>query len=199
MENQIKVWDKIAPEWDEYKKIPPKHLVEFLKEAKGNVLDLGSGSGRNMIPIKGTWYLSDFSSEMISLAKKRAEKQGIKAEFSVNSMEDLPYEDNFFSYAVCISSLHCVKGEKNRKKAVEELFRVMKKGGKARIGVWNRMSKRFNNKSSEKMIGWTDKGKRYYYLFTEEEVHKLFESVGFKIIDTLNSEMMINFTVIKED
>ena len=66
------------------------------------------------------------------------------------------------------------------------------------IGVWNFNSKRFNQKQGkEKMIKWTDKGERYYYLFEEEEIHNLFKSAGFKIISSHNSEMMINFIVEK--
>ena len=53
-------------------------------------------------------------------------------------------------------------------------------------------------KDKEKMIGWSDKGKRYYYLFTEEEIHKLFKEAGFKILSSHNSEMMINFIVKKK-
>lgn len=72
----------------------------------------------------------------------------------------------------------------------------MKKSGKALIGVWNFNSKRFNKKKGkEQLIGWTDKGKRYYYLFEEDEIHGLFKSAGFKILSTHNSEMMINFIV----
>ena len=74
----------------------------------------------------------------------------------------------------------------------------MKKKGKAFIGVWNFHSKRFNKeKGKERLIGWTDKGKRYYYLFEEDEIHELFKSAGFKILSKHNSEMMIQFVVEK--
>jgi len=110
----------------------------------------------------------------------------------------LSYEDNFFDFAICISAIHCVETPTKRKKSVEELFRVMKKGGMALIGVWNIKSKRFKNlKGKEKIVKWTDKGSRYYYLYDEKEIHDLFKEVGFKIISTHNSEMMINFIVKK--
>jgi len=47
------------------------------------------------------------------------------------------------------------------------------------------------------MINWRNKGKRYYYLFEKKEIHDLFEKVGFKILSTHNSEMMINFIAEK--
>ncbi len=201
MKDQEKLWDEIAPEWHEYKKIPAEKTRDFLENTSGNVLDLGSGSGRNMIQIKnGKMFLVDFSQEMLNLAEDKAGKEGIDIETKQGQLFDIPYEDNFFDYAICISALHCIEGEENRKKSVEELYRVLKKGGKAYVGVWNVASKRFKhkrNKGKEQMIGWTDKGERYYYLFSEEEVHKLFESVGFKIVLTHNSEMMVNFVVEK--
>ncbi|RLG12014.1 hypothetical protein DRN73_03830 [Candidatus Pacearchaeota archaeon] len=197
MKNQKEIWDKIAPEWHEFKKIPAKHVIEFLKKQSGNILDLGSGSGRNLIKIKkGKMYLIDFSEEMIKLAKQKAKKLKISAEFSISDLAKLPYKDNFFDSAICISSLHCLKPQE-QKKAIKELYRVLKPNAKALIGVWNKNSKRFKNSLKEKLIAWRDKGKRYYYLFDEKEIHNLFKKIGFKILSTHNSEMMINFIAKK--
>jgi tRNA (uracil-5-)-methyltransferase TRM9 len=198
MESQKNVWDKIAPEWNSYKEIPAQHTQEFLKTTSGKVLDLGSGSGRHLSKIKrGKMYLVDFSDEMIKLAEEKSTKLKIPAEFLVAELTKLPFEENFFDFAICISALHCLQ-PKEHKKAIQELYRVLKKGGKAEIGVWNFQSKRFNQKQGkEKMIGWTDKGNRYYYLFDEDEIHNLFKKTGFKILSSNNSEMMINFVVEK--
>jgi ubiquinone/menaquinone biosynthesis C-methylase UbiE len=197
METQQEVWDKIAPEWHTYKEIPSKLSEEFLSKQKGNVLDLGSGSGRHLTTIKnGEMFLVDFSKEMIKLAEDKAKNKKIKAKFHVSDMAKLPFEDNLFDAAISISAIHCTP-KSQHKKIVKELFRVMKPGAKALIGVWNIASKRFKNSDKERYIGWTDKGKRYYYLFSEEEVHDLFKKARFKIISSHNSEMMINFIVEK--
>lgn len=197
-QTQQEIWEKIAPEWHEYKKKPSKLSKAFLKKQKGRVLDLGSGSGRHLTKIQnGKMFLVDFSKKMLKLAKKKAKKQKIPAEFYVGRMSKLPFDDDFFNAAISISSIHCTP-KIEHKKIVEELFRVLKSGAKALIGVWNKKSKRFRNyDSQEKYIGWTDKGKRYYYLFTEPEIHKLFKDAGFKIKSTHNSELMINFIVKK--
>jgi len=197
-QNQNQVWNNIAEEWDRFKQIPSEFSKEFLNKSSGNVLDLGSGSGRHITNIsKGKMYFVDFSSNMIELAKKKARKLKIKAEFAVADLTKLPFEENFFDYAICISALHCIPPE-NHKKAVEELYRVMKKGSKSLIGVWNFNSKRFNQKNGkEKFVSWRDKGKRYYYLFEKNEVHDLFKNAGFKILSSHNSEMMINFIAEK--
>jgi len=199
---QEKVWDNIAPEWNEFKKIPSMGSAEFLRNAKGNVLDLGSGSGRHMPEkLDGTYYMLDLSSEMLNLAKEKSKDRDFEVVTMHSSMDTIPQEDNFFDYAISISSLHCVPGEETRKKAISELYRTMKPGAKAYIGVWNRASKRFVRKTKkgkiEHMIGWQDKGERYYYLYSEEEIHEQFKEAGFKILESHNSEMMINFIVQK--
>ncbi|MEK6757700.1 MAG: class I SAM-dependent methyltransferase, partial [Nanoarchaeota archaeon] len=197
--NQKEIWDAIASEWTEFKTTPAEHVLEFLKNKKGNILDLGSGSGRHLINLKtkGKMHLVDFSKEMIKLAKKRAKKLNIEAEFFVADIAKLPFEDNYFDSAICIAVLTCIHGEENRKKVIEELFRVLKPGAETDIGVWNFKSKRFKNSKKEKYIRWTDKGLRYYYFYEEKEIHDLFKDAGFKIKSTHNSEMMINFIAQK--
>ncbi len=199
MENQEEVWNKIAPEWHEYKKIPSESSKKFLEEQEGNILDLGSGSGRHLTKIKnGKMFLQDFSKEMLKLAEKKAKEQKIKIETIHSPANIIPKPDEFFDGAISISALHCIQEEKNRIKSIQELYRVLKKGAKVYIGVWNENSKRFNKKKGkEHLIGWTDKGERYYYLYNEEEIHNQFKRAGFKIISTHNSEMMINFIAQK--
>jgi len=212
MQNQKQVWDNIAPEWHEFKKLPATHTIEFLKKqtlrtssdiarqkmsSKRKILDFGSGSGRHLIKLKNAKIFElDFSSKMIELAKQKAKEQNIDAEFTISSMTKTPYENNFFDSAICISSIHCLK-KSEQKKAVKELYRILKPKSQIFVGVWNINSKRFKKTKKEKMINWQDKGARYYYLFDEKEVHDLFEKSGFKIISSHNSEMMIRFIAEK--
>ena len=198
MVTQEKIWNDIAPEWHEFKINPAQSVIGFLADQKGKILDLGSGSGRNMQKIKnGKMYLTDFSKEMLKLAEKKAKEKGIEIETKKSDLTKIPYEDNFFDGAICISAIHCIEGEENRIKVIQELYRTLKQGATALIGTWNARSKRFKDKAKEKMVGWQNKGKRYYYLYYEEEVHKQFQDAGFKIIKSLNSEMMINFIIQK--
>lgn len=196
--SQKTIWNKIASDWHTYKTIPSKLSIEFLQKQSGKILDFGSGSGRHLQKIKkGKMYLLDFSKEMIELAKQKSKQQKIPAEFFTENMTKLPFEKNFFDSAICISSLHCLKPT-DQKKAIKELHRILKPNAQALIGVWNKNSKRFKKyKNKEKYIGWTDKGKRYYYLFDENEIHNIFKKNNFKILSTHNSELMINFIVEK--
>jgi len=197
--NQHQVWNAIAPEWNEFKINPAHHVEEFLKGKKGNILDLGSGSGRHLQKIpKGKMYLVDFSEKMIELAKEKAKKKKIDAEFVVAELGKLPFEKDFFDSAIFIAALHCIEGEANRKKAVKELFRVLKKGAQVEVGVWNKNSKKFHNaKSKERFVKWRDKGSRYYYLYDADEIYKLFEKAGFKIVFKEAPKQMIIFVAEK--
>lgn len=133
---------------------------------------------------------------MIKLAKKRAKEKSINADFFVASLEKLPFEDNFFDCAIAIASFHCLN-PKSQKKAIKELFRVLKPGAEAEIAVWNKQSKSFKNAGKEKYIAWRDKGKRYYYLFEEKEIHDLFKQEGFKIVSKEIPQRNIIFVVKK--
>lgn len=147
--------------------------------------------------IEKNWYVVDFSKEMIALAKKRAKKLGIKAKFYVNDLEKMPFTDNFFDVGIFVAVLQCIPGEEKRKKVVEELFRVMKPNGEMFVSVWNKDSSWFRNKPKEKFIDWRDKGKRYYYLYDEKEIHDLFKEIGFKIKRKFIPEKNISFVVEK--
>jgi ubiquinone/menaquinone biosynthesis C-methylase UbiE len=198
IEDQKQVWDNIAPEWYEFKDEPGKGIIDFLKEQKGDILDLGAGTGRHLIKIKdGKMWLADFSEEMIKYAKEKAKKENIKAEFTVTESDKLPFKDNFFDAAICVALLHCVETSKKRNKTIKELFRVLKHGAKAKIAVWNKDSERFKKSSKERYVGWRDKGERYYYLYEAEEIYNDFEKAGFKIIKKFFPDRNITFVVKK--
>ena len=196
--NQKQIWENIAEEWNEFKTSPAEHVIRFLDGKKGKILDLGCGSGRNMVKVpKSEFYFVDFSEKMIEFAKKKAEKLGIKANFYVQDMSSLPFEDSFFDAALCISALHCVEGEKNRENTIKELFRVLKPGAEVDISVWNKGAYRFKNSAKERTVNWRDKGARYYYLFDADEIYSLFEKVGFKIALKETPTRAIVFTAKK--
>jgi len=199
--NQKQVWNNLAKEWHDFKTKKKKtdhDVFYFLKKQQGKVLDLGSGSGRYLSKIKnGQMYLVDFSKEMIKFAKEISKKEKIKAEFLVNDISKLEFKDNFFDAAICIASLHCVKTKTKRRKAVKELYRVLKPKAKAMVSVWNKDTKRFKNSPKERFVRWLDKGSRYYYLYNPEEIYKEFTEAGFKIIKKEMTGRNITFFVQK--
>ena len=52
-------------------------------------------------------------------------------------------------------------------------------------------------KEKEKFISWRDKGERYYYLYDEKELIKLFKKTGFKYLKTIPHKANIIIIVKK--
>ena len=185
--NQKQVWDKIAQDWRKFRDKTPVEVEEFLKNKKGKILDLGCGSGRNLVKNnKIVFYGIDFSEKMLNFAKQNAKKGKIKAKFFKSEAENLMFKDNFFDSAVFISTLHCIDTKEKRKKTLAELYRVMKPNSEAMISVWNKKSKKnISPDSKEGFVIWRKDDKkleRYYYFYEEKELKKDLEECGFKII-----------------
>jgi ubiquinone/menaquinone biosynthesis C-methylase UbiE len=180
----IMIWNKIAEQWNSYRKKPVKEVKNFLKNKKGRILDLGCGSGRNFVKNKGIIYGVDNSKKMLNLARKNARQRKVKVNLKKENIKKLNFKDNFFNYAICISVLQYLNKE-DRKKAEEELFRVLKSGGEGVISVWSKNQKRFKNKPKKIEIPWKVNRRNYkrkVYLYNKKELKRELEKVGFEII-----------------
>ena len=201
MRNQQKIWNNIAPEWYEFKTSPSRTATELINNSKGKILDFGSGSGRNLLGVKKSeqreLYLVDFSEKMLKLAEKRAKELGLKIHTKLSRLEKIEFPDNFFDVAICTAAIHSIETAEKREKALKELFRILKPKAKANIQVWDRNSERFKGRAKEKFVAWRDKGKRYYYLYEENELKKLLEKTGFNIIEKIPHKANIIFIVEK--
>ncbi|MBM3247341.1 class I SAM-dependent methyltransferase [Candidatus Pacearchaeota archaeon] len=188
--NQEQIWDAIAGPWSKFRRQSPKEVQDFLIKQKGKVLDLGCGSGRNLVKLEGIrFYGVDFAKKQLEFAEQEAKKQEIPAEFIKARCSELPFEDNFFDAAIFISVLHCMDKAEERKKSLEELYRVLKKGASVMISVWDKNSRELfkEKKVKEGLMDWKDNNtvyRRYYYFYDEKELKDLLESIGFKIEKT---------------
>jgi ubiquinone/menaquinone biosynthesis C-methylase UbiE len=185
---QEEIWNKIAEPWQKYRKKAPEEVSEFLKNKKGKVLDLGCGSGRNIIANPNIQYYGvDFSEEMLKYAEKDSKKKKANAVFFKSGLDSLPFNSDFFDSAIFISALHCIETEKNRLNALKELYRVLKKDAEAMITVWDKASNReFAEKNVKSgYLKWkenSDEYERYYYFYDKEELEKILREIGFKDI-----------------
>lgn len=104
---------------------------------QGKILDLGCGIGfwliefaeRNYAPIYG----ADLSQKSLELAEKRLGIYGKEAELSIANAEELNFPDHYFDHINCQGVVHHTV---NPKKAVQEIYRVLKPGGTAVISVY---------------------------------------------------------------
>ena len=187
--NQEKIWDNIAKPWKTYvvKRIPA--IEQFLKRKKGKIIDLGCGTGRNLIPSKNIEYTAaDFSANQLLLAKRYIKENKINAKTLKSEANNLSkIKDNQFDYGLFVAALHCIETESKRKKSLEEFRRVLKPKAKAIITVWNSDDQRFSKikNKGDIYMAWNDNHvphMRYYYLYKKQELKDLIESVGFKIL-----------------
>jgi ubiquinone/menaquinone biosynthesis C-methylase UbiE len=217
--NQEEVWDNISELWKEYRKLPFFNVEDFLRRASSDsaksenskiakeikVIDIGCGSGRNMIASSELFYYGvDFSTEQINCAKKVIKEKGINAKLfksSAAKLDSKVFKDGMFDYGLFIATLHCIEGEKERENALKEFYRVLKKGAEGLISVWNSEDPRFNGLSGDIYMSWKKDGEehmRYYHLYNSEELFNLIKSVGFKItevktnLDTKDSNILAN-------
>ena len=137
MENLRDYFDRHAPSWDEMLKYEEKtsQLSEALKWFEltegDSVLDVGTGTGillpliRNAIGPRGMLIGFDFSFKMLEMAKLR-EYLGEKILLTATG-DSIPLRSDLFNRIICFSAFPHFP---NKAKALLEMVRVLKDGGK---------------------------------------------------------------------
>jgi arsenite methyltransferase len=122
--------------------------IAKLLEIKGNeyVLDVGSGTGRTAIQMArrlttgrlvgiDIWDTMELGGNSPERAYKNAEIEDVKdkVEFKFGNVLEIPFGNNVFDIVTCSSVLNNLLGEKNRIKALKEIFRVLNPKGKCML------------------------------------------------------------------
>ncbi len=99
---------------------------------KIKILDVGCGTGEFAMKLKSykkdaVVYGLDISTDMIRTAKAKFTGE---IDFRIGDVEHMPYEDNCFDYLTCSHSFHHYP---HKKRAVSEMFRILKNKGKIMI------------------------------------------------------------------
>ncbi len=140
-EDTREAWNKIAPGYDRTNTVSQMRLAnEGLRRAglqRGQkFLDVASGSGAVAIPaarIGAQVTAIDHSSAMLELLNARAKKEGLSIETRVMDAHSLAFPDNTFDMA---GSQFGVMLVADMPKAVSEMARVVKSGGKVLIHAY---------------------------------------------------------------
>jgi site-specific DNA-methyltransferase (adenine-specific) len=180
-EHVKKVYNEISSEFDDTRYRPWSCVEKFLDNVpEGSIIgDIGCGNGKNMLYRNDCDnYGCDFSEKLVEICKNK----------NLNVIEgdilDIPFEDNSFDYTICIAVIHHLSTVEKRRKAITELQRVTKNNGKILILVWafeQESDSRRKFTEQDNMVDWKDKkgnllGKRYYYVFKENELESLVDN-----------------------
>ncbi len=120
-------------------------LIEFMSTmylidkyvAKGSsILDCGAGPGRYALELLNRGYevtLLDLSKESIEIAKQNIEKHGLLArDYIVDSATNLDrFENESFDSVIVLGPLYHLHENSERKKVLEDVFRILKPNGVA--------------------------------------------------------------------
>ena len=122
------LWYFFHPPWDSG--ISPPELLDFISHhPAGRAIDLGCGTGTNVITlVQHGWQVTgiDFAPRAIRLAKRKMKQTGIQADVSVGDVTRLQGIQGPFDLAL---DLGCFHGLPNRPAYLAELRRVLAPGG----------------------------------------------------------------------
>lgn len=128
-----RVYDAIAPHFSATRFAKWPKVASFLNSlCPGSViLDAGCGNGKYLGFNPNCFYIGcDISPPLIDICARKGH------EVLIADAVNLPYKSNFGDAAISIAVLHHLSTESRRRNAIEELIRVVRKGGLILITVW---------------------------------------------------------------
>lgn len=130
-----RVYDAIAPHFSSTRFAKWPKVQMFLNSLPSGslILDAGCGNGKYLGLNPNCYFVGcDISAPLINICADKGH------EVLVADAVNLPYRTGYGDAAISIAVLHHLSTENRRKKAVEELIRVVKPGGLVLITVWAR-------------------------------------------------------------
>lgn len=178
-----RTFDAIADEFAASRTTPWPETASFasLLPAGSLVLDLGCGNGRNfeelrrggraVVGVDPSWKLLEYAARAGSTALVQADAVS------------LPFRDVSFDAVHCVAALHHLPSDDDRRRAVTEMARVLRVGGRGILSVWAREQERFRGAPSEDVfVPWRrSDGRdvpRFYHPFREGELGRIVRAGG---------------------
>ena len=148
------------------------------------VYDIGCGNGRNMLNKNLNFIGVDNCKNFIKICTNK----------NLNVIDaniiNIPLKSNSADAIICIAVLHQLSNDLNRLRALTEMKRLVKPGGKILLSVWSinqpKKTRRTFNNYGNNIVLWNNYGRiyeRYYYIFKLEEIKDLFKKAGLQMIN----------------
>lgn len=153
-EQQKASWNKFSPGWKKWDDLTMDFLkpmgdeiIRLLNPKEADVvLDIAAGTGEPGLTIAtmlngGKVVITDLSEEMLEIARENATKRGItNIETRACDVSELPFADNTFDSISCRFGFMFFP---DMLMAANEMFRVLKPGGRIATSVWGVPDKNF--------------------------------------------------------
>jgi SAM-dependent methyltransferase len=123
-------WYFGRPPWDTG--VSPPELLEFIQNHEpGRAIDIGCGTGTNIITLaEAGWRATgvDFAPRAIKLAREKVRRAGLRAEFFVSDATRLQGISGPYDFALDLGCFHGIPDHR-RTKYLEHLDRILAPGG----------------------------------------------------------------------
>lgn len=192
-------YERVAPEWKLKRGRSWKSVESFLKthaDAEKVLVDLGCGTGRDLISAEyyGFQHLMGIDYAANQLSQVPPHFETCQADLT-----RLPLASSYADVILCIAAFHHLLDPDTQQQALEEMERVLKKGGIILLSVWQ-PGETFLRQIREKgKLQWVDDstgavsftsedGKsypRYYYFFKEDELQELLSTTSLILEETM--------------
>lgn len=201
-------YNKIASRYQESvsRKKVWKSTAKFLDslDMGSFVLDIGCGHGRNMqyrhdLNVKGI----DKSIEFVNICKNKG------LDVIKGCVTKTPFDSNSFDVVMSVSVINYLSTPDRRKLAIEEIFRLVKPGGKIYIYVRNQDDYRYKHDvltyvhenaeydltNGDRFIDF-DETQLFIHFFSEKEFADLIYSTKYNVSGTINQKDRCNYEFI---
>ena len=179
-------WNKISPVYDLFENVynrkvyigTGRKVAEFIEETD-EVLECACGTGAITVAIAAKCkrlLAADFAEGMLKRAAKKCRKFG-NVSFRQEDITDIKSDDNSFDKIVAGNVIHLLP---DPEKALNELLRVVRNGGKVIIPTYINMSR----KSSGIVVRFLEKlGAGFKRQFDIDSYKKFFEEKGYNEVE----------------
>ena len=124
------LWYFLHPPWDTG--VTPPELLAFLKDIPaGRAIDLGCGTGTNVITLARLgWQVTgvDFAPKAIARARKKVKQAGVSADLRVGDVTRLEGIDGPFSFVLDLGCFHSLS-DKGKGDYLRQIERILAPGG----------------------------------------------------------------------
>jgi tRNA (uracil-5-)-methyltransferase TRM9 len=185
------MYSAFAHEFDRTRYSVWKCVREFLDGFPGGskIGEWGCGNGKNMLYRSDLDMIGfDICPELVSIAQKK------NLNVILGDCLDPPVAEGSLDGIICVAVLHHIRCHDDRVKFVEKLRNCLRPGGKALITVWAREQpipakwEPLDENPGDYLVPWGEyKAKRYYHLFTRDEVEDLFGGLDVNIYFEMNN------------